>query len=89
MLTYHINPERDVQRLLTLEYVITRQLPMGAGYCPWGGHTDWNGCNIHGEVHLALRDSAMRGVPLHVYNIHFSQCDHPMGSSRPPWAAGE
>ncbi len=25
---------------------------MGAGYCPWGGHTDWNGCNIHGEVHL-------------------------------------
>ncbi len=31
----------------------TRQLPIGAGHCPWGGHTDWNGCNIHGEVHLA------------------------------------
>ncbi len=21
----------------------TRQLPMGAGHCPWGGFTDWNG----------------------------------------------
>ncbi len=29
----------------------TRQLPMGAGHCPWGGHTDWNVSNIHGEVH--------------------------------------
>ena len=37
----------------------------------------------------ALRGSAMRGVPLHVYYIHFSQCAHPMGSGRPPWAAGE
>ena len=27
----------------------TRQLPMGAGHCPWGGFTDWNVCNIHRE----------------------------------------
>ncbi len=31
----------------------------------------------------------MRGVPFHVYYIHFSQCAHPMGSGRPQWAAGE
>ena len=24
--------------------------PMGAGHCPWGGFTDWNVCNIHGEA---------------------------------------
>ncbi len=28
----------------------TRQLPMGAGHCPWGGYTDQIVCNIHGEV---------------------------------------
>ncbi len=37
----------------------------------------------------AWRDSAMRGVPLHVYYIHFGQYTHPMGSDRPPLAAGE
>ncbi len=37
----------------------------------------------------ASRDSAMRGVPLHVYYIHLSQYAHPMGSGRPQWAAGE
>ncbi len=31
----------------------------------------------------------MRGVPLHVYYIHFRQYIHPIGSDRPPWAAGE
>ncbi len=36
-----------------------------------------------------LRDSAMQGVPLHVYYIHFAQYSHPMGSGRPPLAAGE
>ncbi len=30
-----------------------------------------------------------RGVPLHVYYIQFGQYTHPMGSARPPWAAGE
>ena len=35
------------------------------------------------------RDSAMRGVPLHIYYIQFGQCTHPMGHGRPPWAAGE
>ena len=34
----------------------------------------------------ASRDSAMRGVALH---IHFGQCSHPMGSGQPPLAAGE
>ncbi len=33
-------------------------------------------------------DSAMRGVPLHIFCIDFSQL-HPIGSNRPPWAAGE
>ncbi len=37
----------------------------------------------------ASRDSAMRGAPLHVYYIQLGQYTHPMGSSRPPWAAGE
>ena len=37
----------------------TRQLPMGAGHCPWGGYTDWIVCNIHGEEHLASRCRAM------------------------------
>ncbi len=31
----------------------TRQLPMGAGHCQFGGFTDRNVCNIHGEGHLA------------------------------------
>ncbi len=31
----------------------------------------------------------MRGVPFHVYYLHFSQYAHPMGSGRPQWAAGE
>ena len=31
----------------------------------------------------------MRGVPLHIYCIHFSQQTDPMGSGRPPWEAGE
>ena len=31
----------------------------------------------------------MRGVPLHVYYIQFGQHTHPMGSGRPPWAAGK
>ncbi len=26
---------------------------MGAGHCQWGGFTDRNVCNIHGEEHLA------------------------------------
>ncbi len=41
----------------------TRQLPMGAGHCQWGGYTDRNVCNIHGEVHLASHYRAM--LPAH------------------------
>ncbi len=33
---------------LFLKY-LTRQLPMGAGHCQWGGYTDGNVCNIHEE----------------------------------------
>ncbi len=36
--------------LTTFVQSYTRQLPIGAGHCPWGGHTDWNECNIHVEV---------------------------------------
>ena len=32
---------------------------MGAGHCPWGGHTDRIVCNIDGQVHLASRYRAM------------------------------
>ena len=32
---------------------------MGAGHCPWSGCTDWNVCNIHGEVRLASRYRVM------------------------------
>ncbi len=28
------------------EVYVTRQLPMGAGHCPWGGYTDRIVCNI-------------------------------------------
>ncbi len=45
--------------------------------------------NLENVLAEASRDSAMRGVPLHVYCIHLSQETHPMGSGRPPWAAGE
>ena len=31
----------------------------------------------------------VRGVPVHLYCIEFGQCTQPMGSGRPPWAAGE
>ncbi len=31
----------------------------------------------------------MRGAPLQVHYIQFDQYTHPMGSGRPPWAAGE
>ncbi len=37
----------------------------------------------------ASRDSAMRGVPLNVYCMHYGQYAHPMGSGRPQLAAGE
>ena len=37
----------------------TRQLPMGAGYCQWGGLTDRNICNVFGGAHLASRYRAM------------------------------
>ena len=33
--------------------------------------------------------SIARCVPLYVYYIQFGQYTHPMGSGRPPWAAGE
>ena len=32
---------------------------MGAGYCQWGGFTDRNVCNIHGEEHLTSRYRAI------------------------------
>ncbi len=33
--------------------------------------------------------SSMRGVPLHMYYIHFGQYSHPIGSGWPPLAAGK
>ncbi len=35
----------------------TRQLPMGAGHCQWGGYTDGNVCNMKlpGPMVLALQ----------------------------------
>ena len=36
-----------------LDNILTRQLPMGAGHCQWGGLTGRNVCNIHGDAHLA------------------------------------
>ena len=32
---------------------------MGAGHCPSGGFTDWNVCNIHGDLRLPSRCRAM------------------------------
>ncbi len=32
--------------VMCLGNLITRQLPMGAGHCQWGGFTDRNVCNI-------------------------------------------
>ncbi len=40
--------------LPTFQYVIMNSTAVdGAGHCPWGGCTDQNLCNIHGEVRLA------------------------------------
>ena len=33
-----------------MDNFLTRQLPIGAGHCQWGGFTDRNVCNIHGEA---------------------------------------
>ena len=49
----------------------------------------WQGASLAGKVPILDSYSAMRGVPLHVYYINFGQYTHPMGSDRPPWAAGE
>ena len=41
---------------------ITRQLPIGAGHYPWGGHTDRNVSNIHGnQVHGSIGCSRRGG----------------------------
>ena len=37
----------------------------------------------------ASHDSAMRGGRLHIYYIYFGLQVHPIGSNRPPWAAGK
>ena len=37
----------------------TRQLPMEAGHCPWGGYTDRILCNVDRQVRLASRCRAM------------------------------
>ncbi len=36
----------------------TCQLPIWAGHCQWGGLTDRNICNMHGDEHLAWRYQA-------------------------------
>ena len=52
---YANNLADAVDRLLMLDSIglkscskyQTRQLPMGAGHCPWGRYTDRIVCNIH------------------------------------------
>ncbi len=31
---------------MNFDHLSTRQLPMGAGHCPWGGYADQIICNI-------------------------------------------
>ena len=50
---------------------------------------EWVDIDDRMPIFCKSRGSAMRGAPLHVYYIQFSQYTHPMGSGRPPWAAGE
>ena len=50
-----INKEHCKSMRINPDQFWTRQLPMGAGYCQWGGLTDWNICNIYGDVYLASR----------------------------------
>ncbi len=53
----------------------TRQLPMGAGHCQWGGLTDRNICNIYGGAHLASRYHVRRSI-----GCDRRECDtHPEG----------
>ena len=65
MFDYFKKPIKNLSNFLwVLSQVVytilhTHQLPIGAGHCQWGGHTDRNVCNIHGEVHLASRYRAM------------------------------
>ena len=46
---------------------MTRQLPMGAGHCQWGGYTDGNVCNIHGED---TKNEAPRSNGLGATGVH-------------------
>ncbi len=61
LITYTIgHTDRDVTQILILMrfthgQLWTRQLPIGAGHCQWGGCTDRNVCNIYGAEHLASR----------------------------------
>ncbi len=43
-----------------LKYDYTRQLPMGAGYCPWGGDTDRIVCNAHRSIGCSSGGHFMR-----------------------------
>ncbi len=45
-------------RNMDIGQLATRQLPIGAGYCQWGGFTDRNVCNIDGEEHQAHRSNS-------------------------------
>ncbi len=49
----------------------TRQLPIGAGHCQWGGLTDRNICNIPGDEHLAsCYHGASRSNGLNATDVH-------------------
>ncbi len=56
---------------------------VGDSVCP----STWS--NLSCCSQWTYRHDFWRGAPLHVYYIQFSQYTHPMGSSRPPRAAGE
>ncbi len=62
----------DISQILTKTYLVqtrkanagklsTRQLPMGAGHCPWGGYTDQIVCNTH----EAPRSNGLGATGLH------------------------
>ncbi len=64
LLEVSVRTNPDWPCFIILENCSTCQLPIGAGHCQWGGLTDRNICNIHGDEHLASNVSCQASCQL-------------------------
>ncbi len=53
----------------------TRQLPIGAGHCQWGGFTDRNVCNIQGWHFGGTPSSHVRSPACSAPKMHHTVFD--------------